>query len=186
MTETQGQNREEIKIDLELTENDLRRTFFGRNRRVFLLLAAATLVIGIPIFLLVSILWFLDTREKSILPLIAGSGPILFFLFVYLVIRSQIAMQIRQIVPGMVPTRMRFTSSGVRTRSHIAISKTAWEAYTLIDETKSDFVFYLQTNIFYTIPKRFFSSEDQIQKLRNLINEHAVGIINVFEKTPPK
>ena len=67
---------------------------------------------------------------------------------------------------------MTFDDEGVEINGPRASSKTRWAAYKRIVETQEDFIFYIQSNIFYGVPKRFFDDSGQIEIVRSLISKN--------------
>ena len=64
---------------------------------------------------------------------------------------------------------MSFDSDGVEINGPRSDARSEWSAYKKIVETPTDFIFYVQSNIFYGVPKRFFYSDEDIVIVRDLI-----------------
>ena len=67
---------------------------------------------------------------------------------------------------------MTFDVDGVEINGPKSDAKSTWSAYKKIVETPADFVFYIQSNIFYGVPKRFFDGPEQVGKIRTLIADN--------------
>ncbi|MEO5858945.1 MAG: YcxB family protein [Pyrinomonadaceae bacterium] len=66
---------------------------------------------------------------------------------------------------------MTFDSDGVEINGPRSNAKSEWSSFKKILETPTDFLFYVQSNIFYGVPKRFFDSTEEVGRVRALIAE---------------
>jgi hypothetical protein len=71
------------------------------------------------------------------------------------------------------PTHWLFSDSGIRVDSPTTNAHIEWKTYVRVRETPMQFLFYPQSQIAYVVPKRCFSSNDQITKLREMIRRCA-------------
>lgn len=67
---------------------------------------------------------------------------------------------------------MTFDSDGVEINGSQSDAKSAWSAYKKIEETPSDFIFHVQSKVFYGVPKRFFNSDAEVAIVRELVAEN--------------
>ena len=67
---------------------------------------------------------------------------------------------------------MSFDSDGVEINGPRSDARSEWSAYKKIAETPTDFIFYVQSNIFYGVPKRFFDCDEDVAMVRDLIAVH--------------
>jgi hypothetical protein len=64
---------------------------------------------------------------------------------------------------------------GVRVESPVFTATYNWTAFTLIKETKQSLVLFTAPIVALIMPKRAFSSPDELQRVRSLIKEHFPG-----------
>ncbi len=67
------------------------------------------------------------------------------------------------------PIRYRFSRDAVSTTTPSSQGSVSWSAYYRLYETKQAFYLYLAASLANVIPKRFFESEEQMQKFRELL-----------------
>ena len=73
------------------------------------------------------------------------------------------------------PTLWTFSESGILTDGPTARAELQWKALLRVQETKTQFLLYPQTQIAYVIPKRFFQSGSQIEGFRELVRRIIPG-----------
>ena len=91
--------------------------------------------------------------------------------FVALVMYFSLKLAARKAALSAEPVSMTFDEYGVAIDGPKANARSEWNAYKNILETSDDFVFYVQKNIFYGVPKRFFEDATQVEKVRAFIAE---------------
>jgi hypothetical protein len=82
-----------------------------------------------------------------------------------------ISRQAEKIEKVFEPAKVVFTEKGIRSSGESSSAEMDWKNFYRVYETKQDFIFFPERNIFYTIPKRFFGGIDKIYALRELLRE---------------
>lgn len=154
-----------IHLDVKLEGIDVLRFIF----RMLYVKNPLILVIFGLLFPMLSLLviqsFFIGDANKvsafAYLPIIA-LGLVLFFIVFILISSKKNARQIHLV----------FTEEEIEVIAPNLTSQISWENYTKIQETKRDFLFFstLQSRSF-SIPKRFFESEWQMQNFKTLVRE---------------
>ncbi len=67
------------------------------------------------------------------------------------------------------PTHWLFSDGGIRVDSPTASSHIEWKTYVRVRETGMQFLLYPQTQLAHVIPKRFFSTKEQVSSFREMI-----------------
>ncbi|MEP6903654.1 MAG: YcxB family protein [Actinomycetota bacterium] len=163
-------NEEKIEIEFDVTAQDYRRILFWYHWKSTLALAIIYLIGASTMIWLVT---FgaggnsFDVKIKDVF-LIFGFFtilPILIGFSFYFSIFKQ-AKKIEKICEKAI---ILFDENGVESKSETTSSKMNWERFAKIYETKTDFIFFPQENLFYPIPKRFFKNAGQIDDFKKLI-----------------
>jgi hypothetical protein len=171
-----------IEVDVDANESDFRRIMFRYQRKYLNFLGVAFAVIGIPLITRIGLALFSN--------LVSGSIPIMIFtiappfcivLMIVLIVRN-IRKQAANLAETTERTKFSFTNEGVDTASPSTSTSVAWSKFRKIQETSTDFIFFPQTNLFYSVPKRFFDDDGQIAELRVLISEMASGELDLLNK----
>ena len=164
--------RSPIEIDVELTEADFWRVSFASRIKRFLLVTA----IYLPVAIL--ILYFAafgaganPFSEKNWSILIAlftiCAVPFVFLPASYYSLRKLA----KKLAAATEKTHFTLSENEIETKSSLRSSKLSWENYGKIQETKEDFVCYLNNYTFHPIPKRFFKDVRQINEFKDLVRE---------------
>jgi YcxB-like protein len=69
----------------------------------------------------------------------------------------------------------QFDDSGIRIETEMSKSEAKWSALTKWKESKRSFVLYAQSSIGHVIPKRFFSSNGDIDGVRELLRANVAA-----------
>jgi hypothetical protein len=166
------ENERKIEIEIDVKAEDYRRVLFWYFWKRILLVGLLYLIV-IP-----AMLWLvafgagaspfeIQNRQILIVFVFFGLLPILIIFSFYYSIWKQ-AKKIEQISETSV---FIFNENGLETKSASTSSQMVWERFAKIYETKTDFIFFPQESVFYTIPKRYFKDQDEIGNLRELVRE---------------
>ncbi|MBX3267388.1 MAG: YcxB family protein [Acidobacteria bacterium] len=93
-------------------------------------------------------------------------------LFVVFVVYAALKTHAKKAAAAAELVTMTFDNEGVEIDGPRASSKTRWAAYKGIVETQDDFIFYIDSNICYGVPKRFFRDSGQIEIVSSLISNN--------------
>lgn len=165
-------SEKKIEIQVENTARDYRRVLLWFYFKKFLIVGILYLLIITPMLWLTlfgaganpfdgknsSIIWMMTFF--ALLPILIVSG-----------IFYNIWKQANNIGKTLEPTKFIFSDEGLESSAKSSATKVTWNTFQKIQELKEDFLFYPQKNIFYTIPKRSFQSNSQIDEFRNLVRE---------------
>lgn len=165
-------NEEDIEIEVVNTTQDYRRVLFQQQWKRVVLIAIVYLIIVIPMF------WLtmfgaganpFESKNKDILIVISLFGilPILMAISIYFGVWKQ-AEKVSKIITR---AKYTFTEQGLQAITDSSSSQMDWNRLSKIKETKKDFIFYPQENVFFVIPKRFYQDQFQIGSFRKLIVE---------------
>jgi heme/copper-type cytochrome/quinol oxidase subunit 2 len=166
------ENERKIEIEVDVKAEDYRRILFWYHwKRIAIVGLVWLLVFPLTI-------WFVafgaganpfESKDNSPLPVFAifAMIPILIVVSFYFSIWRQ-AKKIEKISEK---TSFVFSAMGFDSKNPSTSFQTTWERLNKIHETKSDFIFFPQENVFYTIPKRFFRNDEDIQKFKSLLRE---------------
>ena len=165
-------NEKRIEIDVVNTVQDYRRVLFQQQWKRVVLIAIVYLIIIVPtIWLTMFGAGANPFESKSNDPLIVmslfGILPILMAISIYFGVWRQ-ADKISKIIER---AKFTFTEQGLESVTESSSSQMDWNRFSKIRETKDDFIFYPQENIFFVIPKRFYQDKVQIDNFRELIRE---------------
>ena len=157
-----------VEVAVEVTAEDYRRVLFWYHKTRLIIYGILIAVFSLPVTL--GIIFVLSQgRVKTPQIFLFLIFPILLPFFTLGLTVFKIRNQAQNIVKTTEPTKFTFTEDGLTAVSDSSTVKTKWSKFHGIKETKTDFIFFPQKNIFYPIPKRFFDNEIQINQLRNFI-----------------
>ena len=113
--------------------------------------------------------FFAETGHPLTFPLFIGAIMLIFMPWSLFVLpRSAFRKQ-----PAMAaPQSIAVGPDGVTFDSPLFRGADAWELYASFSETKHLFMLYLKPRMFRIVPKRAFSSAEQIDQFRSLIAQH--------------
>ena len=161
-----------IEIEVVNTAKDYRRVLLWFYLKRLLLIGTLYLLVITPM------LWltffgaganpFEEKNSSVILVMVFfATLPILIVLGIF----YGIWKQSKNIEKTLEPAKFIFSDEGLETFSESSTTKVTWNTFQRVQELKKDFLFYPQKNIFYTIPKRSFQNDFQIEEFRNLTHE---------------
>jgi YcxB-like protein len=153
---------ESIHIDLHVEASDFQRVLvWYRWKMLFIVFAVIS-------FLTTPMAFFL-TRKSVPMTVSVVTVTTVFLLFSFY---QGIRRQAKNGAAKAETTHVVFDTEGLRSTALTYSNETKWPRFEKIVETDSDFVFFPQKNLFYPIPKRFFETEDQIEKLKVLLRAY--------------
>ena len=161
------ESEKKIEVAFESNVNDFRRILIWYHWKRLVLEYGIMMVVGIPSFYLLGFNLF-DIKNNG---WITFTFIIAFLLLLTLNILGLFFRQANKLKDIAEPAITVFTEQGLETKTKSMTSSRKWESYAKIFETKSDFIFFPQENVFAAVPKRFFKSQNQIDELRQLISE---------------
>lgn len=82
-----------------------------------------------------------------------------------------IRRQAKKIEASAQASEVIFETDGIKMITPNASSESKWERYQKVFETKRDFIFFPQHNIFFGIPKRHFADGVEIGRLREILKQ---------------
>lgn len=161
-----------LEIVVENTAADYRRVFIHLYR-------VRWMMIGVIYLLLMSLVLWLTLFGAGANPFEEKKNSVIWVMLIFailpIVIAASIALKIRKqtniIAKTLEPTVFVFSNDGLATTAKSSSVNVLWNTIQRVRELKEDFLFYPQENIFYVVPKRFFQSELQIQRFRELVLE---------------
>jgi len=170
MSEEQGAT---IEVVTDVSEADYRRVLYVVRKKTISLLGWLTLTLFVLtfIFSFVGIKWgFPD----------AAGGYVLFALILALILAGWVfveaLLKLRSDTKYLAginePTTILFTGSGIQATAETGSSVSSWTRFEKVQETETDVLFFPQRGYFFPVPKRFFESEDQIERLKVLLRAH--------------
>jgi YcxB-like protein len=166
------EHRQKIEVEVNAKAANYRRILFWYHWKRILAVAIVYLVVA-P-----TMVWFVafgagtnpfDEKNKDIFLIfgIFAVLPILLGFSIYFGIFRQ-AKKIEKIAEKVI---FAFDEDGLETKSESISSQIKWDRFVKICETKKDFIFFPQENIFYTVPKISFKNDEQINNFKDLIRE---------------
>ncbi len=161
------ENERKIEVEFESTEKDFQRVLLWYHWKRMFFAYLLMIIAGIPLcyFLGFNVL---DIKNNGWATLaFFGTLSILLLLDIY----RRCFFPTNKLKERVSPTKIVFSEQEVESKTPSTFSSRNWEGYEKIYETNSDFIFFYQENVFYSIPKRFFNNESQIIELRQLIGE---------------
>lgn len=156
-----------IKMAGTLSVTDLTRFQYFHSLR--LTWPVAVLVAAVVLFLAPSMISRSAGISQSVKNVIPISVPFVMYAFLPMIFaRRQYATQ-----PGLrQPLTYTFGEKGYASQGPSASSKWTWDLVQAIRETKTLFVFNHGMEVAMILPKRFFSSSEQMESWRNLVSSH--------------
>ncbi|HEX9962294.1 MAG TPA: YcxB family protein [Pyrinomonadaceae bacterium] len=159
-----------FEATVEVTAEDYRRILFWYHKTRLIIYGIFIAVFSLPATL--GIIFVLSQGQvKTPQIFLFLIFPILLPFFILGLTVFKIRKQAQSIVKTTEPTKFTFTEDGLTAVSDPSTVQTKWSRFHGIKETKTDFIFFPQENIFYPIPKRFFDNEIQVNQLRNFVRE---------------
>ncbi len=126
---------------------------------------------GVLFLLLLITIYFANTKSETQNPdavqtLIISMiiSPLVWTGLSYVSIRRQA----KKIEASAEPAELIFENDGIKTITPSASSETKWERYHKAFETKNDFIFFPQHNIFFGVPKHYFD-DGEVVRLREIL-----------------
>ena len=164
--------KNDIKVEVKCNAEDYRRVLFWYQWK-------RHLSIGVIWLLIVFIaLYTVGSGAGCIWLLTNKTAPYEFFaLLLALPLMTSInfyfgiwrrAKKIAQISGLLTVT---FSENGVKSDAELASSERSWKKFDKVYETKKEFIFFPQDNVFYTIPFRFFLGDSQLQDMKSILRE---------------
>jgi ABC-type multidrug transport system fused ATPase/permease subunit len=168
--------RTPIEIDIKITEEVFWRVSFASRIKRFLLVTSIYLPIAILImYFAVFGAGANPFSEKNwsilIVLFIICAIPFVFLAASYFSLRKLA----RKLAKATEETHFTFSENEVEINSSSRSTKTSWKNYEKIQETKEDFVCYLNNYTFHPIPKNSFKNEQQLNEFRELVREKLGG-----------
>jgi hypothetical protein len=87
---------------------------------------------------------------------------------IYLVLQTQA----KRMQTSSADSMMHFRIDGLEISTTLATAKTNWDAFHKVIEAPSDFIFYVQHNIYFGVPKRFLRNDIEIDDLRKILSQN--------------
>ena len=163
----------EIKIDVINTAIDYRRILFWYYRQ-YLVSSVLLTVLSI-----ISAFWLLDFGESN--SWFESRYSASFIIFVLLLMMPlllacltclEIWRKAKRNEKIKESAKVIFTEQGLAIIAKFTSSQSNWNEFKKVIETNEDFIFIPQETAFFSVPKRFFKSDLQIEELRNLVRRH--------------
>jgi hypothetical protein len=159
---------ENKKIEVEYLANaaDFRRVLLWYRWKRLAVIIGITFLIGVPILV----------SAFSSDPANRPPGFVLWFLLVMpllvlAVFYWGVWRQAERIEKIFEPVKVTFTEDGLESKGESSSAEMSWDGFYQVYETNQDFIFFPEKNIFYSIPKRFFSGQDKIAEFKELVRE---------------
>jgi hypothetical protein len=161
-----------IEIEVLNTAQDYRRILFQQHWKRVALIGIVWLIIIVPTIWLTMFGAGANPFEaKSNDPLIVmslfGILPILMTISLYFGVWRQ-AVKTAEITERTI---FIFSDQGLKTETETYSSNMKWNRFSKVKETKTDFIFYPQENVFFVIPKRFYQNSIQIDTFKRLVSD---------------
>ncbi len=154
-----------IEVEYESNEKDFQRVLLWYHWRRMSLESGLMIIIAI-VFCYFLGFNVLDIKNNGLAALtFLATISILFALNIY----SRCFRQAKKLKEIAKPSKTTFSEQGIESRTPTTSSSRDWESYAKIYETKKEFIFFSQENVFATIPKRFFKNQGEIEALTELM-----------------
>lgn len=166
------ESQQKVEVEVNAKAADYRRILFWYHWKRLVLAGFLWLII-FPAFIWVlglssGVNPFSSENNSPLLILtVFGLLPVLVGFSVYFSIWRQ-AKKIERISEKAI---FVFDENGLKTKSESSSSQMKWDRLAKICETKKDFIFFQQENIFYTVPKISFQNDEQIDDFKKLTRE---------------
>jgi hypothetical protein len=155
----------ELDVQLELRDYLQANYWYLFNRMGFRwLLGLAILMLLMTFF---AAFFVPDAWPGLFIPLMVPVGVLVGFLSVYFGARR--AMKSNKALQEMV--RYRFSAEGIDAVAPSSSGHVNWDVMFQAVETKHNFLIFIARNIMYTIPKRCFQDNHQMEVFRQLLRE---------------
>lgn len=96
----------------------------------------------------------------------------------YAFFRFELRREAKKLFDGKITYTI--SQDGFRSTSEIVTWESPWNRFTEIVESESDFIFIVEQDQFIAIPKRFISSQEKLEHLREVVNENASGRVQLL------
>ena len=169
---TQARADEVVTVQFQLTERDFLRANIAHVTRIGIMWAAWTFF-G-PVMLAICVYWLLiDPSRLQAYPVILG----LFMTFGLPILTVASCRKVFQSQPGLaLPQKVEFTPEGVNVTGEAFTGSEKWSLFVSHVETKHLVILHQGSKLFRLIPKRAFSTPDQLGR--------AMAIVR--GRTPPR
>jgi len=156
-----------IEVEYLATAADYRRVLLWYRWKRLAVIIGITFLVGIPILV----------SAFSSDPANRPPGFVLWFLLVLPVLVLAvfywgIYRQAERIEKIFEPVKVTFTKDGLESEGESSSAEMNWDSFYQVYETNQDFIFFPEKNIFYTIPKRFFTNAEEISEFKTLLREN--------------
>ena len=155
-------NYDGISINGNLTAADFQRAIVWQRRKKL------ALVFGLVFLIATPIVFFMSGASILFTSLVIAVS----ITFVGLTAYNGIRIQAQKSAAQSEPFNIVFDEEGVHSISKTTASDVKWTKFYKICETDKDFIFFLQENLFYPIPKCLFENEDEIERVKILLRSH--------------
>ncbi len=160
-------NRSPIEVTFRLTLQDLHKVYFHTPLRLWLLIPLVVCMIAIVVLSA----WMDRVTHTSILvPIlrfitVAAALVVISFALPYLLARNTM----RTSAAFKSDLHYVFDERGVSSTTSASESRMDWSAFHRAVELKEFFLLYMSSRVFHIVPKRVFSSSDQMDAFRSLL-----------------
>lgn len=173
------ENHSDLAVNVQLTfgdQLDLWKSSHGRYVSWFLV------AIGMiySYFALAELLNTGNEEDRIFLVSLYGFMAMLAFFAAIVVPRVRAKQLLNQSPLAQELRRYLFSDRGVRTESELSTAEYKWGAYVRIVETKRIFCFFQSPLFGVIIPKRCFSTPDEILLLRQILQAHFRGKLRLM------
>ena len=164
--ETQGTDT--VELEIQVTLRDIFRfNAWHRYRRWYAVLAYGVFL-ALALFLTVGVVFAGSSIAREQL------FPIMIFLWVFLVLtqlftRWRIARSFRSNAALQTPVRYAVSTNGVSLDASWGSARQAWSVYRRAGESRSAFYLYMSHMQAQILPKRCFTSPEQMDRFRQLV-----------------
>ena len=162
-----------IEVTFRLTQRDLYAVYVHTLLRMWLLIPIVICMIGI---LALSALSDFTTRTSYLIPAlrfltVAVALVGLGFALPYLLARN--TMRTSPLFQNEI--HCTFTDSGVEMKTSASQSRVDWSGFHRAVELKEFVLLYMSSRVFYIVPKRSFSTADQLEAFKALLRTKMEG-----------
>lgn len=172
-------NTKNIVITAEVVADDFERVLFWQNKTK--LIALSVFLFLIVLFILIGAISFTLSPDKnvSVISFFPILIPIFLFSFIIYSNINNIKKQAQLMAASAEKSKYVFDKDGMETEAEKSFSKTSWDKFHKVVESEKDFMFFIQKNLLFPIPKRFFNQE-QLVDLRILLKEQLNDKAKIF------
>ena len=166
-------NQSAVEVVVQLEQPDVTRA----NRDIALgqFTTHKWVVLGISSAVLTAMFAFLVFRQitgpEMLLVGFIGlvGGPVLLLATLHMNAEKAAKTLLQSTPSAQGPMHWLFSDDAIRLDSPTGSSHLEWATYIRVRETTAQFLLYPQTQVAYVIPKRCFSSTEQVNKFREMI-----------------